>query len=90
MMGGGTMMLGIGSLMMLLVVGLPIPLIVAVVVGAMALLKRPAAQVFPPPMQATQKSVPVVMPARYCSHCGEGLQAEWTHCPKCGAPIEAK
>jgi hypothetical protein len=84
------MMLGIGLLMMLLVVGLPILMVVAVVVGAMALLNRPAAPVFPPPMQAAQKSVPAVMPARYCSHCGGDLQAGWTHCPKCGAPIEAK
>ena len=23
---------------------------------------------------------------RVCSHCGAGLQEEWTHCPQCGAP----
>ncbi len=27
-------------------------------------------------------------PARFCSHCGAGLQADWTHCPQCGAPIK--
>jgi hypothetical protein len=21
-----------------------------------------------------------------CSHCGASLQAEWRHCPQCGAP----
>ena len=25
---------------------------------------------------------------RYCSHCGAGLQSDWSHCPKCGAPIQ--
>jgi len=25
---------------------------------------------------------------RFCSHCGAGLQAEWTHCPQCGAFID--
>jgi len=24
---------------------------------------------------------------RFCSHCGTGLQAGWTHCPQCGAPV---
>jgi uncharacterized paraquat-inducible protein A len=24
---------------------------------------------------------------RYCSHCGAALQADWSHCPQCGAPI---
>jgi hypothetical protein len=23
---------------------------------------------------------------RFCSHCGAGLQENWTHCPQCGAP----
>jgi len=26
---------------------------------------------------------------RVCSHCGAGLQDEWTHCPQCGAPIHS-
>jgi len=24
---------------------------------------------------------------RFCSHCGAGLQENWTHCPQCGAPV---
>ncbi len=84
------MMLGIGSLMMLLVFGLPVLLIGAVVVGLATLLKRPATPVASPPVQAAPMSTLTASPARYCSHCGQGLQAEWTHCPKCGAPIEAK
>jgi len=89
MMGGG-MMLGIGSVMMLLVFGLPILLIVAVVGGLGMLLCRPAALTFSPSTQAAPMSTPATMPARYCLHCGQGLQAEWTHCPKCGAPVEAR
>lgn len=81
------MMLGIGSLMMLLVFGLPILLIVAVVVGAMALSMRPAATVLSPPMQAAPMSTPAATPTRCCPHCGQGLQADWTHC-KCGSSVE--
>ncbi len=24
---------------------------------------------------------------RFCTHCGAGLQADWAHCPQCGAPV---
>jgi hypothetical protein len=84
------MMLGIGLLMMLLVFGLPILLIVGVVAGLVAFSKRSAAPTFSPPVQATPMSTLTASPARYCSHCGQGLQVEWTHCPGCGAPVEAK
>ena len=33
-------------------------------------------------------SLSAAAPARFCSHCGAGLQADWTHCPQCGAPIK--
>jgi uncharacterized paraquat-inducible protein A len=89
-MGGGVMMLGIGSLMMLLVFGLPVLLIGAVVVGLAALLKRPATPMASAPVQGAPTSAPAASSARYCSHCGQGLQAEWTHCPRCGAPAQAK
>jgi len=26
---------------------------------------------------------------RLCSHCGAGLQEDWTHCPHCGTPVES-
>ncbi len=81
------MMLGIGSLMMLLVIGLPVLLIGAVVVGLAALLKRPTTPMASAPVQGVPASTPATTFARYCSHCGQGLQAEWTHCPKCGAPV---
>ena len=86
MMFGGGMMLGIGLLMMLVFLGLPILLVVAVVAVLMGLLGRRGGPVFLPPTPAA----PTTSPARYCSHCGQGLQADWTHCPKCGAPVEAR
>ena len=87
MMFGGGMMLGIGLLMMLLVFGLPILLVVAVVAGMAGLWGRRAG-----PMSVLPISGPAalaVSSARYCAHCGQGLQTDWTHCPKCGAPIAA-
>lgn len=86
MMIGGGMMLGIGLLMMLVVFGLPILLIVAVVWG---LLGRRAGPAFSPSPALPRASAPAASPTRYCAHCGQGLQADWTHCPKCGAPIAA-
>ena len=42
--------------------------------------------------QVYQPGVPTNQPApkadRYCSHCGAGLQSDWSHCPQCGAPIQ--
>jgi predicted lipid-binding transport protein (Tim44 family) len=90
MMFGGGMMLGIGLLMMLIFLGLPILLVVAVVAVLVALVGRRAGPVFPPPTPAAPASAPTAPPARYCAHCGQGLQADWTHCPKCGAPVEAR
>lgn len=83
-MAGGGMMLGIGSLMMLIFLGLPILLVVVVVAALMGLLGRRAGSAPVLPMAGP------AAPARYCSHCGQGLQADWMHCPKCGTPIEVK
>jgi predicted amidophosphoribosyltransferase len=33
-----------------------------------------------PVLQSTANS-------RSCSHCGAALQAGWSHCPQCGAPV---
>ncbi len=86
MMAGGGFMLVFGLLVMLLVIGLPILLIVAVVAGVWGLTGRRTTPVSlssaysGPSPQATSFT-------RHCSHCGQGLQAEWTHCPKCGAAV---
>lgn len=88
-----TGMFGFGLLMMFLVIALPILLIVLLVGGAAGLLKNrtgstsiPANQspVYQPKVNP-DPSAPAV--TRYCSHCGAGLQSDWTHCPQCGAPI---
>lgn len=38
--------------------------------------------------QPSEKREQVASPdaKRFCSHCGAGLQEDWTHCPQCGAP----
>ncbi len=87
MMTGGGMMLGIGLLTMLIFLGLPILLVVAVVAVMAGLLGRRAGPMSAPPISGPP--APAASPARYCAHCGQGLQADWTHCPKCGAPIAA-
>ncbi len=72
------MMFGLGLLMMLVVLGVPILLVAGVLAGAWKVLgQRPPAAVVPPLPQAP----------RYCAHCGQGLQAAWTHCPNCGTPL---
>jgi len=87
-------MFGFGLLMMLLVIGLPILLIVLVLAGTAGFLQNRANSA-----SAAQNQAPIYMPAvnpnlptpsaaRYCSHCGAGLQSDWTHCPQCGAPIQ--
>ncbi len=75
-------MMGFGFLIMLLVLGLPVLLIAAILIGVLGLQGWRSRPMFSPPTPtslATQY-------ARYCSHCGQGLQEDWTHCPKCGAP----
>lgn len=85
MMLGGGMMLGFGLLTMLIVIGLPMLLVIGVIAGVWGLSGRRTWPMFTPP--APRAFTPVASPARYCSHCGQGLQAEWTHCPQCGAPV---
>jgi hypothetical protein len=94
MMFGVFGMFGFGWLMMFVMIGLPILLVVLLVAVAADFLPDLAHSA-----NATQNLSPVYQPAmnsrlslttatRYCSHCGTGLQSEWTHCPQCGAPIQ--
>ena len=34
-----------------------------------------------------REQIPSPDAKHFCSHCGAGLQGDWTHCPQCGAPI---
>ena len=82
------MMMGFGFLFMLAALAIPILLVVGVAVWMM---KQAAQQNQPPAVNPPAVVRPAVAPpsanmGRVCSHCGAGLQPEWTHCPQCGAP----
>ncbi len=87
------MMFGFG-LMMLLVMGLPILALVFLFTGGIGYfqhksisMQQPAAA--PVNNQAPQQAASPAGPfAHTCSHCGAGLQPDWTHCPQCGAPVQ--
>jgi hypothetical protein len=87
------MMFGFGWLIILLVVILPI--LAGVLLIGKADLNRPyRSQVLSAPVEpavassAENKTQPAHSPPQYCSHCGAGLQSDWTHCPNCGAPVQ--
>lgn len=86
MMVGGGLMLFFGLLFMLMVVGLPILLIVAAVAGVWGLLGRRSGSAASSPGYA-RPVAPAASFTPFCSHCGQGLQADWTHCPQCGASV---
>jgi len=78
------MLFGFFFLMLFMVI-----LVVGVIVG-LARLNKNNQQGNPFNMdQPSEKREQVVGPdvKRFCSHCGAGLQASWTHCPQCGAPV---
>jgi ABC-type uncharacterized transport system YnjBCD permease subunit len=88
------MMFGYGWLMMFVVIGLPIFLVVLLVITAAGFLPNMAHSAIaiqnqsPAYQPAMNSRLPIITTTRYCSHCGTGLQSEWTHCPQCGAPIQ--
>ena len=90
------MMLGFGLLMMLIVIGLPILLVALVLGGGAGLFNNHLPNISASvPQNQTSGYAPIVRniqatptPSRFCSHCGAGLQSDWTHCPQCGAPIQ--
>jgi len=94
MMFGGGLMMAIGLLFMLMVVIIPILLIFVLLGGAFGLwqkqyqsadvIQRPVYSTSNPVVQSNQMGVAYT---HYCQHCSAGLQADWTHCPQCGAPI---
>ena len=75
-------MMGFGFLFMLLILGLPVVLIAAILIGIFGLLGQRSRSMFSPPTTASL----AMQNARTCAHCGQALQGDWTHCPKCGAP----
>lgn len=82
-----------GMTIMVLVIVLPI-LVLGLLMGGAVVLNQNQAhnQVanltqLPIYRPTVNPSTSAAAPTRYCSHCGAGLQADWTHCPQCGAPI---
>ncbi len=94
MMLGGGLMMGLGTLVLLAIIAIPIVLVFAVTGGATSIMQRrrePPA-VYEQPVNTTSNQAVRPEPtgaasARNCAHCGAGLQADWTHCPQCGAPV---
>jgi hypothetical protein len=88
------MMFGFGFLMMFIVVGVPILFVVVLLVAAAGYLPNlvrngSAVQNQSPVYQPAVVSISPAKPAaRYCSHCGTGMQSDWSHCPQCGAAIQ--
>jgi hypothetical protein len=87
------MMFGMGFLLMLLVIGLPLLLVVVLASGLIGILQNQNrhADLGQTPKSVVATPVPqpgetIAIPARYCAHCGASLQSGWTHCPQCGAP----
>lgn len=90
MMGG----FGIGGLIFMLF-GLLIPLGILglLVAGVIALFTR--SRVVPPAPPVPPSASPVAplvtaepnAPVKTCPNCGRPVQADWTHCPYCGAPL---
>ena len=89
--GGG--MMAFGLLAMLLILAVPVLFVVGLVAAAAGLFVRRPASSAPVNVSGATVSerpqLPATPAARYCAHCGQGLQAGWTHCPYCGAPVSA-
>jgi len=75
------MMFGFGTIMMLLIIGIPVLLIVLIVAGWLGFRSNNP--------QATTNTgiVQAASIRKNCSHCGSGRQVEWTHYPQCGAAV---
>lgn len=79
-------MMGFGFLSMLLVIALPIVGIIALIIwlsnanrqGNLFGLNSPSERREQTPSSGTKG---------FCSHCGAGLQSDWTHCSQCGASV---
>ena len=79
-------MMGFGFLSMLLVIVLPIVGIIALVVWLVNTNKLENPFSVNPPSEKREQAEGQ-RTKRTCSHCGAGLQDDWTHCPQCGAPV---
>lgn len=87
------MIFGIGGLMMLALVTLPILIIVIAMSAATSFSQFNSRRI-------TSLQNQVLFPQKYfktdliastrtqtCTHCGAGIKPEWSYCPQCGAPV---
>lgn len=82
MMMGGSLLL-FALLAGVFVIGIPLMLVLGILAAATGFFRRKTL-----PLAPTQTiSRGLVRAANYCSHCGQALEAGWSHCPRCGAPI---
>ena len=80
------MMMGFGLLMMFAFLALPILLVAGLAVLLVNHRRHEASSTQSAPNALTAFTQAEATPAgRICSHCGARLQAEWSHCPQCGA-----
>lgn len=75
------MMMGGGFLFMLAVLGLPVMAIAGLVLW-IASHGSPGRPLSPPAVERPM----LVKTDAACDHCGATMQADWLHCPRCGAP----
>jgi hypothetical protein len=84
---------GFGWLIMVLMIGLPIMGVILILMAAAGFFQNRSLNVSPIIEQPqvdrkmNSSSSDATTAARYCAHCGAGLQTNWMHCPQCGAPI---
>ena len=74
--------MGIGILIMLAVLAIPILLIVGLVILVVA----PRMRRSNTPAPASSSALTTASDGGTCLHCGTGLQRAWAYCPQCGAP----
>ncbi len=87
MMLGGSLMMFFGMLFMLAVIVVPLLVLITAVAGVWGLSARRGGSPNTNPGYNSPVT-PKDFIAQICSHCGQSLQTNWTHCPHCGAAIE--
>jgi zinc-ribbon domain len=89
-----TGMFGLGLVLILLVIGLPVLDVVLLASGSAGLLNNrvnnptSSSEIRSSISSQAKTDTPVLDPTRYCFHCGAGLKDGWTNCPECGAQIQ--
>ncbi len=84
---------GFGWILMVLMIGLPILGVVILLLAAAGFFQNRSLNAVPIREQSRENrnlpspTIKSPVTGRYCAHCGTELQADWTHCPQCGAAV---